>query len=83
VTRINGPGKWPDLKRSTEKDDMFDRTVETIGCLKEMREACAACLRVLYIEGLVDEIENEWKKIGIKRGFGKRCQELIAKLEAK
>ena len=55
---------------------------EIIGVLKEMWAANAACFRVIVFQnGLVDELEVEYKRIGVKDGFGLRCQNLIDKLE--
>ena len=55
---------------------------EIIACLKEMREACAACFRVIYLRGLTEALEAEMLSTAVKDGFGVRCQDLIKKLEA-
>jgi hypothetical protein len=61
---------------------------EIIHTLKEMREVCAACFRVIYfadggVDYLINGMEVEFKRLGIDNGFGKRCQDLIEKLEQK
>jgi hypothetical protein len=48
---------------------------------KELREACAACFRVICDHGAIDAVEAELKRIGIKDGFGKRAQDTIAEVE--
>ena len=59
----------------TEKQEIID-------CLKEMREVCAACFRVIDNASMgVVLLEYELNKLGIKGGFGLRCQNLIKKLE--
>ncbi len=55
---------------------------EIIPVLKEMREASAACFRVIYAGNLVGHLEMELKKTKVQNGFGTRCQELIGKLES-
>ena len=60
---------------------------EIIKTLTEMREVCAACFRVIYFQEdrgyLIAQMEAELKNLGIINGFGKRCQDLIEKLEQK
>jgi len=56
---------------------------EIIRSLKEMREVCAVCFRIIgQTDKEVDLLEDELNRIGIKHGFGLRCQELIKKLSA-
>jgi hypothetical protein len=53
-----------------------------IESLKEMREACAACFRVIAKRSeTIDEAEAEFSRIGLKEGFGGRCQDVIAEAE--
>jgi len=54
-----------------------------IKCLKEMRNACAACFRVIARHELAEELEEELVLSNIKEGFGFRFQELIKKFEGK
>lgn len=60
---------------------------EIIDCLKEMREANAACFRVIANRiKSVNELEQELAQVRAetgycKDGFGARCQDLIKKLE--
>jgi hypothetical protein len=57
------------------------KTKEVLPILKEMRDACAACFRVIASNNLVKEFEEELVRKKIKPGFGVRCQDLIKKLE--
>jgi hypothetical protein len=50
---------------------------------KEMRDACAACFRVIASNNLTEELEEELVRTEIEPGFGVRCQNLIKKLEKK
>lgn len=50
---------------------------ELLDCAKELREALAACFRVIYKQGGVPELEEEFRRIGIKDGLGVRVQEAI------
>ena len=53
---------------------------ETIQSLMEMREVCAACFRVIAKRPETgNELEAELKRIGMKAGFGVRCQDIIAR----
>ena len=54
---------------------------EIIEILKEMREACAACFRVIARYDLSAELGHELGETIVKDGFGVRCQKLIKKLE--
>ena len=54
---------------------------EVLLVLKEMRNACAVCFRVIASNNLVKEFEEELVRTKIKPGFGVRCQNLIKKLE--
>ncbi len=56
---------------------------EIITTLKEIREGCAACFRVIADGGLDRQLEIELRRSGIKFGFGTRCQDLISKLEVR
>lgn len=49
--------------------------------LQEMRDACAACFRVVSRHPLVDEMKAEFDRIGIQDGFGVRADQAIAKTE--
>ncbi len=48
-----------------------------IDCLIEMRNACAACFRVIADNDLDFSLAFQLRKSGIKDGFGVRFQELI------
>jgi hypothetical protein len=49
---------------------------------KEMREAAAACFRVIAsVPNLIQELEKELHRVGISDGFGERIQEVIKKAE--
>lgn len=53
---------------------------ELLESLMEMREACAACFRVIATqEGLVDAAEREFTSARLREGFGVRAQDAIAK----
>ena len=54
-----------------------------IKCLKEMRNACATCFRVIARHELAEELEEELVTSNIKEGFGFRFQQLIKKLDGK
>jgi hypothetical protein len=57
---------------------------EILLVLKEMRDACAACFRVIAIDDKsVRLLSVALKEAKIKEGFGGRCQDLIKKLETK
>ena len=49
---------------------------------KEMREACAACFRIIAWRGSSKKLESVLRESGVRSGFGVRCQKVIAKLEA-
>jgi hypothetical protein len=50
-----------------------------LSCM-ELREACAACFRVIaHRSETVDEMEAELKRVGLKPAFGVRGQEAITK----
>lgn len=51
--------------------------------LREMRQVCAALMRVVDETGAVDQMEVEFLVCGIKEGFGVRADEAIAKTEAR
>ena len=59
----------------------MDNKAEIIACLKEMREACAALMRVCAIAGVIDDAIEESHRSGVRDGFGVRCKELIERLE--
>jgi len=54
---------------------------EIITILKEMRNACAACFRVVHDGKLSLQLEKELNKSKIQYGFGLRCQKLIDRLD--
>ena len=52
-----------------------------VGLLKEMREACAACMRVIAQTPdptIMDRLGVELRKAGVREGFGVRTQNFIA-----
>jgi hypothetical protein len=55
---------------------------EILACLKTMREVCAAGFRIAADHGLGECLGDELMSLGIEAGFGVRCQDLIARLEA-
>lgn len=61
---------------------LHDLLTPTIACLKEVREACAACARAIVRRGILETFEEEAHAVGVKPGFGVRAQEEIARLEA-
>jgi uncharacterized protein YqfB (UPF0267 family) len=66
------------------KEAKMEELPEIIKTLKEMREACAACFRVISNnESMVLLLDAHLKEIGVEDGFGVRCQDLIEKLEQK
>ena len=52
-----------------------------LDCLKEMREACAACFRVIARHELAEELETELTTSNVKKGFGVRFQDMIKEIE--
>lgn len=54
-----------------------------IDVLIEMRNACAACFRVIAKNELVKELEIELIGANVKKGFGIRFQKFIKKWEKK
>lgn len=54
-----------------------------IESLKEMRNACAACFRVIARHGLGEELEIELTISYVEKGFGVRFQKLIDELDGK
>lgn len=50
---------------------------ELVASLKEMRDACAAALRVIAANGLADEFAAELRRSGVDRGFGCRADRAI------
>lgn len=52
-----------------------------IKLLKEMRDACAACFRVIARHGLAKELEIELTISYVEKGFGVRFQKLIDELD--
>ncbi len=48
-----------------------------VDCMIEMRNACAACFRVLARNELAPQVELELEHSGVKKEFGMRFQELI------
>lgn len=51
--------------------------------LKEMRNACAACFRVIARHELAEELETELILANVKEGFGLRFQNAIKAIENK
>ena len=55
---------------------------EAVGLLKEMRDACAAALRVIEGEWpREEELEQQLKLAGIAPGFGKRADDFLKEME--
>jgi hypothetical protein len=55
----------------------------TIAVLRELREASAACFRVIYRNKLPTlELEIELREAHVQNGFGVRAQKEIARLES-
>jgi len=52
-----------------------------IAIMKEMREACAAFIRVIASHGLIDEFEKEFGHMGATYGLGVKFHQLIDRLE--
>jgi hypothetical protein len=53
---------------------------ELLAALKDMREACAAAMRVMAVhEWETDAWLIECRRLGIEDGFGKRADEAIRK----
>ena len=57
------------------------KSAEIIEVLKEMREACAACFRVIDRYDLSAELGHELGETIVGDGFGVRCQEMIKRLD--
>ncbi len=59
-----------------------DRLIES---LKEMRDACAAAMRVIMTHNdyvrLANYYDTELEASGVKQGFGKRADDLIREVE--
>lgn len=80
---FNGEG---DPARRAEEEanaNLIAAAPELLAALKEMREACAAGMRVLHIAGLEEPFLAEARAVGVTDGFGKRADELIAKAEGR
>ncbi len=60
---------------------MSDHDTELLECLREMRDACAICFRVIAGAGLADAVDAEFRRCGMKEGFGVRAGDAIAKAE--
>lgn len=60
---------------------MKANNAEIIEVLKEMREACAVCFRVIDRYDLSAELGMELGETIVEDGFGKRCQEMINRLQ--
>ena len=54
---------------------------ELLASLKEMREACAACFRVIAKHKLSEDAEDEFILSGLRKRFGVRTGAAIAKAE--
>ena len=56
---------------------------ELLAACKELRDACAACFRVIarHDMDLFKEFDSEWRLSGITHGFGVRADRAIAKAE--
>ena len=58
-----------------------------VAALRETREAAAACFRVIadqdskHIDGILDQVEVELAKAGVKDGFGVRADAALALAE--
>lgn len=61
---------------------MIAATPELLASCKELREAAAAMMRVLFDAGLEDQLVLELLSAGVKDGFGKRAGDVIAKAES-
>lgn len=59
---------------------MGDNTEKLVVSLTEMRDACAAAMRVLAKWELAEEFEKELIRVGVKNGFGVRANELLKEL---
>ena len=59
-----------------------DHSAELLASCKELREACAACFRVIArVPNLSEKLEVELRVAGVEKGFGKRAGDLISKVE--
>jgi hypothetical protein len=55
--------------------------MKEIDIMIEIRNACAACFRVIARYKLAEELERELIEANVKKGFGVRFQKLIKKQE--
>lgn len=63
---------------TTKNDELLTKTA---GSLLEMREACAGLFRVISHSGdIIDAMEKEFQRIGLKEGFGKRAGDILKEL---
>jgi len=54
---------------------------EMLEALMELREACAACFRIIAQEpGLATKLDEEFQRIGLNPGFGVRAQDVVRKV---
>jgi hypothetical protein len=59
---------------------LLKERTQLIEALDEMREAAAACFRVIAsVPKLSDRLEQELIRAGVKEGFGGRAQDVLAK----
>jgi len=63
------------------------QNADLLACLKEMREACASCFRVIAVtdvpDNLIPLLQAELKESGVADGFGLRADAAIAKAEGR
>lgn len=79
VYELEGVNNGPLMARAPE---LLEQRDELLTSLKEMKEAAAACFRVILDGGLMNDLALELRKAGVDNGFGLRANTAIAKAEA-
>lgn len=70
----------PDISKANS--DLIAAAPDLLNALKQMREACAAAMRVIVaVDGATERFADELERAGIPDGFGKRAGDAIAKAE--
>lgn len=82
---MSTPIPWSERKLIIEYHKQRIINANLLAALKETRDAVAAAFRVIYQDeqGLIDFLEAELVRSGVKDGFGKRADEAIQKAEVK
>jgi len=91
ITSNSGPDYFPsplcpsdDIAELRANARLIAAAPELLLSCMELREACAACFRVISRRSeTADEMEAEFKRIGLIEAFGVRAQDAITKATGK